>query len=65
MNYTEKQLIAPALYLIDTCPGIKMDSLIKKMEKAMKPTGQGCHHPCWAWGYILLPKSEKLKIASG
>ena len=40
MNYTEKQLIAPALYLIDTYPGIKMDVLIKKMEKAMKPTGK-------------------------
>lgn len=40
MNYTENQLIAPALYLIDTYPGIKMDALIKKMEKAMKPTGK-------------------------
>lgn len=40
MNYTEKQLIAPALYLIDIYPGIKMDGLIKKMEKAMKPTGK-------------------------
>lgn len=37
MNYTEKQLIAPALYLIDCYPGIKMEQLIKKLETAMKP----------------------------
>lgn len=40
MNYTEKQLIAPALYLIETHPGIKMEQVIKRMEKAMKPTGK-------------------------
>ena len=39
MVYTEKQLIAPVLYLISVTPGIKMEQIIKKMEVAMKPTG--------------------------
>lgn len=39
MIYTEKELIAPALYLISKYPGITMAEIIKKIEYTMNPTG--------------------------